>query len=468
MSAAPGAARLSRSAGHGRPAATVRIVHVGLGNFFRAHQAWYTENAPDAAQWGIAAFTGRSTAMADALTPQGGLYTLITRGADGDTFDVISSLSAVHAAGEHDAWLDYWRSPQVAIVTLTVTEAGYLRAPDGGLDTHREDVQADIAALTADPAAAVRTTPGRIVSGYLARRAAVAGPIAIVPCDNLPENGPALQAVIADMIDAVDPTLAGWAAENVAFATTMVDRITPATTDEHRAAVLNATGHLDASPVPTEPFSEWVIQGEFPKGRPSWDAAGALIVEDVAPFEQRKLWLLNGSHSLLAYAATIRGFETVAEAIADPVSRGWVEEWWDEACQHLSLPETDTAAYRQALLDRFENPNIRHALAQIAADGSQKIPVRILPTLRAELAAGRVPNGATRAVGAWVAHLRGHGAPIKDVGADVVTQFAEGSLEETVSAVLTFLGADLAADPRVRAAVLTRAREFTEHAPARP
>jgi len=452
---------LSRAAGHGRAAAPVRIVHVGLGNFFRAHQAWYTDQAPDAADWGIAAFTGRSPAMADALTPQDGLYTLITRAADGDSFDVISSVSAVHASADHDAWLGYWSSPELAVVTLTVTEAGYMRAPDGSLDTSRADVQADIAALGADPMAAAATAPGRIVSGYLARRASGAGSIAIVPCDNLPDNGPALKRVVDDLIAAVDPSLADWAAANVAFGTTMVDRITPATTDENRAAVLAALGVMDASPVPTEPFSEWVIAGEFPKGRPAWDAAGAFVVDDVVPFEQRKLWLLNGSHSLLAYAGTILGHETVADAIADPVARSWVEQWWDEASRHLTLPAEDVAAYRAALLDRFENPNIRHALAQIAADGSQKIPVRIVPTLRAERAAGRVPQGATRAVAAWTCHLRGVGAPVKDARAAEVAPFGEGTLEESVAAVLGFLGEDLAADADVVAAVLAHAQDLT-------
>lgn len=459
------APRLSRAAGHGRPAAPVRIVHVGLGNFFRAHQAWYTDKAPDAAEWGIAAFTGRSAAMANALNPQDGLYTLITRGAT-DSFDVISSVSAVHAASDHEAWVGYWSSPDLAVVTLTVTEAGYMRAPDGALDTSREDVRADIAALTADPLAQATTAPGRIVSGYLARRAAGAGAIAIVPCDNLPDNGPALKRVVDDLIAAVDPTLADWAAENVAFGTTMVDRITPATTDEHREAVLAALGVVDTSPVPTEPFSEWVISGEFPKGRPAWDAAGASIVDDVVPFEQRKLWLLNGSHSLLAYSGTIRGHETVADAINDPVNRAWVEQWWDEASRYLTLPEADVAAYRQALLTRFENPNIRHVLAQIAADGSQKIPVRIVPTLRAELAAGRVPVGATRAVAAWVCHLRGLGAPIKDAQAAVVAPFGEGTPAESVDKALAFLGSDLAADEQLRAAVLAHVEELTAQAGA--
>jgi fructuronate reductase len=454
-------ARLSRAAGHGRPEAPVRIVHLGLGNFFRAHQAWYTDRAPDRADWGIAAFTGRSAALADALEPQGGLYTLITRAADGDTFDVVSSLSAIHAAPDHEAWLGYWRSPELAVVTLTVTEAGYLRAPDGSLDTSRDDVEVDVAALRADPTARVTTAPGRIVAGFLARRAAGAGPIAVVPCDNLPENGPALASVVADMTAAVDPTLQQWVDANVAYATTMVDRITPATTDEHREAVLAATGLVDASPVPTEPFSEWVVSGDFPKGRPAWDAAGATLVDDVTPYEHRKLRLLNGAHSLLAYAGSIRGHETVADAIGDAEVRDWVQQWWDEASRYLTLPADDVAAYRQALLERFANPNIRHALAQIAADGSQKIPVRIVPTLRAERAAGRVPTGAARVVAAWIAHLRGHGAPVKDVGAKEVTALGAGTLAESVDGALSFLGADLATYAGVRDAVLAHLRELT-------
>jgi fructuronate reductase len=398
--------------------------------------------------------------MADALAPQGGLYTLITASPEGDAFEIISSISAVHAAAEHQAWLGYWTSPDLAVVTLTVTEAGYLRAADGGLDLARPDVQADIAALQADPTAPVSTTPGRMVAGYLARRATDAGPIAVVPCDNLPDNGPALRRVVDDLISAVDPTLAEWASVNVAFGTTMVDRITPATTDVDRDAVRQALGVDDASPVRTEPFSEWVIAGAFPKGRPAWDAAGATIVDDVGPFEQRKLWLLNGSHSLLAYAGSIRGHETVAAAIADPVVRSWVEEWWDEAAGHLTLGSAEVTAYRRALVTRFANPRIRHVLAQIAADGSQKVPVRIVPVLRAELAAGRLPGAASRVVAAWVCHLRGLGAPIKDARAAEVAPFGAGSLEESVERTLAFLGADLVADNRLRERVVAAARDL--------
>ncbi|MFH5823563.1 mannitol dehydrogenase family protein [Georgenia sp. AZ-5] len=451
--------RLSR-ADRGRPAAPVRIVHLGVGNFTRAHQAWYTEHAPDAAEWGIAAFTGRRPDTAEALAPQDGLYTLITRNAESDAFEVISSLSAVHAAGDTEAFLGYLRSSQTAIITSTVTEAGYMRGPDGHLAVGHPDVAADIEDLKADPTSAARTTPGRLVGGFLARREAGAGGLTVLPCDNLPDNGPTFRAVVEEMADQVDPTLRSWMDENVSWATSMVDRITPATTDAERAAVAEAEGYEDASPVPTEPFSEWVVSGEFPAGRPAWEEAGVTIVDDVSPFEQRKLWMLNGSHSLMAYAATIVGHETVADAIADPTVRGWVEDWWDVAGAHLQVPAEDVAAYRTALVDRFSNPRVRHLLAQIAADGSQKIPVRILPALRLEREAGRLPDGPVRALAAWVLHLQGHGAPVKDARQGDVVAAAQGSVEEATRRLLETLAGDLLPDDELVAAVAAKAEEI--------
>jgi fructuronate reductase len=436
------ARRLSRGT-DGRQTAPVRIVHLGIGNFSRAHQAWFTEHAPDADEWGIAAFTGRSAAIAESLTGQDGLYTLLVKGATGSRAEVISSLSAVHAADDLAALRGYFAAPLLSIVTSTVTEAGYRRAESGGLDVDATDVAADIAALVADPlGGTVTTTPGRLVAGLLARRAARAGALSLVPCDNIPDNGLMVRRVVSDLADRVDPTLRPWIDDNVAFVTTMVDRITPRTTDADRAEVLAATGVDDPETVVTEPFSEWVLAGEFPGGRPAWDVPGARFVDDIHPFETRKLWLLNGAHSVMAYAGSIRGHETVAEAVADPVVRDWVEEWWESACRHLTLPHAEVTAYRMALLDRFANPQIRHRLAQIAADGSQKVPIRAVPVLLAERADGVLPLGATRFVAAWVAHLRGHGAPVDDVRADEVTALAEGPVREAVAAVLAWLGVD--------------------------
>lgn len=439
----------------GRTAPPIRLAHLGLGNFFRAHQAVYTSADHG---WGYAAFSGRSAGLAGRLDAQGGCYTLITRADGGDRFDVIGSVVRAHAAADHAAWLGYLRDPRVAAVTLTVTEAAYLRAPDGGLD--RAAVARDIAALRADRTAPVSSVPARIVAGLAARHVAGAGPIAIVPCDNLPDNGATVRRVVLDLAEAVSAELHEQLAGSTSFVTTMVDRITPRPTDADVQAVLAATGRRDECPVVTEPFTEWVLAGEFPAGRPAWDAAGATFTDDVGPYEQRKLWLLNGAHSLLAYAGSIRGHQTVAEAIADPACRGWVEQWWDAAGSHVSRPQPEIAAYRAALLERFGNRAIAHRLEQIAADGSQKLPIRVLPVLARERAAGRVPHGATRILAAWIAHLRGHGAPVTDAAAARVVDVAAGPLPAAVAAVLEYLQPGLAADDEVVAAVLAQTEEF--------
>ena len=464
------ARRLDRAA-EGLPPAPIRAVHLGVGNFFRAHQAWYTQRANEAGsgrdsdgtdRWGIAAFTGRSAAIADELAPSQGLYTLATKGPDGASYETIDVLSAVHPADDSAAWCRYLASPQVAVVTSTVTEAGYRRAADGSLDLDDAGVSADLAALRAnldDPAAATLTTaPGRFVAGLLARRVAgIEEGLTFVPCDNVPENGPMVRRVVLDLAEQVDPELPSWIGDHVAFVTTMVDRITPRTTDADREALRQERGIEDPALVVTEPFVEWVLAGEFPGGRPAWDEAGARIVEDVAPFETRKLWLLNGSHSLMAYAATILGHETVADAIADERVRGWVEQWWDVAASQLTLPAQEIDAYRAALIERYENPNIRHRLAQIAADGSQKIPIRILPALRDARAAGGDVSGATRAVAAWILHLRGLGAPVNDAQESRVRPLVEGSLEDAVGAVLRDLGVE---DAEVERLVLAQAQKL--------
>ena len=233
--------------------------------------------------------------------------------------------------------------------------------------------------------------------------------MAVVPCDNLPANGEMAARVVADLAEAVDPALAHWIADHVAFVTTMVDRITPRATDEDRLAVQPRPGSTDPVPVVTEPYTEWVLTGDFPRGarggRPSVPASSTTSFRG----STASCWLLNGSHSLMAYAGSLRGHETVEEAVSDPVVRGWVEEWWDDAARHLPLPPEEIEAYRAALLTRYANPRIRHLLGQIAADGSQKLPIRVLPTVRAELARGQVPTGAARALAAWVCHLRGLG-----------------------------------------------------------
>ena len=427
------------------PSAPVRIVHLGLGNFHRAHQAWHTHRAPDAREWGIASFTGRRPDMARALAPQDGLYTLITRDSGGDSFEVITSIVAVHAADEHQAFLDYLARPEVAIVTMTVTEHGYLRGPDGALDLDREEVTADIAALQADQP--VKTLPGRLLAGLRARQLAGSGPITILSCDNLPDNGAVTSRIVTDLARVAVPEALEWIEANVDFATSMVDRITPATTEEDVATVAAAQGYTDVSPVPTEPFSEWVVAGRFPAGRPAWQDAGVQLVDDVAPHERRKLWLLNGSHSMLAYTAPLLGHTTIDEAIADARCLEWVNTFWDEAQGHLDLDAAEVNQYRTDLLARYGNTGVRHQLAQIAHDGSQKLPVRTIPTVLAERAAGRLPVGAATTLAGWVLHLQGRGAPVNDAGSGPAQQAASApEVTEAVTGVLNTLRAGLGED----------------------
>jgi fructuronate reductase len=211
----------------------IRMVHLGLGSFFRAHQAWYTARATDAEGWGIAAFTGRSADLATTLDAQDGLYTLITRAPDGDKFGIIGSIARAHPAADGFAWLSYLADRHVSVVTLTVTEAAYQATPDGRLDRSDPLVTTDIKALRKDPAAPVHTVPGRLIAGLLARRTADAGPLTIVSCDNLPQNGSVLASTLEDMAEAVDVSLLSWMATRVATPTTMVDRITPRCTNEY-------------------------------------------------------------------------------------------------------------------------------------------------------------------------------------------------------------------------------------------
>lgn len=446
---------------------SVRIVHLGLGAFHRAHQAWYTQHARDG--WGIAAFTGRSPLAAEQLASQDGLYTLVERGPERDGHEVITSIVEAHDGADLDALCDLLRRPEVAVVTLTVTEAGYhLRPGATELDIDDPVVRADIDALRsrhddvmgghADlDGSVVRTAAGRLVLALAARRAADGWPLAMVSCDNLPANGAATRAAVLGTAGRVDPLLVSWISDNVSFVDSSIDRITPRTTDEDRRTVAEVTGYDDVSPVITEPFVSWVLAGEFPGGRPAWERAGAVFVDDLEPFERRKLWLLNGSHSLMAYAAALRGHETVSGALADPVVSGWVEGFWDEAANHLTAPGLDIPAYRAALRERFENRRIVHVLSQIGMDGSLKLAARAVPVFRAEQAAGRAGTASLLPLAAWMDRLCrqvASGEEVKDPKSQVIVGIAaaDASPEQT-QALLGLVDEGLAAEPAVVAAV---------------
>lgn len=400
-----------------KPAPPVRIVHLGLGAFSRSHVAWYTDRAPDAEEWGIAAYTGSSTELAEQLTSQGGLYTLVERGATRDRAQVITSIARAHPGDDLESWLTDLAADATAIVTLTITEAGYRLTPSDTPDADDERVARDIRLLRSHSAEGgppeVTTALGRLVLGLDARRRAAAGPLAIISCDNLPDNGGRLGRGLVALADACLPETAAWIRENVDFVGASVDRITPRVGDAELRRLRAQLG--DAAPVVCEPFSDWVISGSFPAGRPRWEDAGARFVDDLEPWEARKLWLLNGSHSILAWRGILRGHETVADAIADRACRDLVEEFWDEAERNLPAG-LEVPAYRRALLDRYENPRIEHGLRQIAIDSAVKARLRIASVAERELRQGRIATGCARALAAFVVARDANALPADRTG----------------------------------------------------
>jgi fructuronate reductase len=409
VSAVQNAQRLGREALPGdRAIPPIRIVHLGLGAFHRSHQAWYTAHAADSGEWGIAAYTGRRPDAAEALASQECVYTLVERGPADDRFELIGSIVRATPGDDLADFVETLASPDVAVLTLTITEAGYRLAENGGLDVSDPEVARDIRALLHRRAAtdrsddiALDTAPARILFGLAERRRRSAPPIAIVPCDNLPGNGAVIRRILTELADQVDPELSAWLTSGVSFVSTSIDRITPRLAPGDRESVAAVTGWDDAAPVVAEPFSDWVLCGAFPSGRPQWEVAGARFVDDIDAWEARKLWMLNGAHTLLASSGRLRGHETVAEAFGDPVCRAHVETLWDEAA--AQLPTVETSDYRKALAERFANPRIVHRLSQIAEGSLTKLRLRIVPVALAERRAGRRAAGCATAIAAWYA-----------------------------------------------------------------
>ncbi|PMC76018.1 mannitol dehydrogenase family protein [Brachybacterium sp. UMB0905] len=392
-----------------------RLVHLGIGNFARAHTLAATAAAGG---WSVVAFTGRSARMADLLNAQDGRYGLIVRGAEGDEVSLIDVIDEVHPAGDIDTLVALLADPFTAVVTLTITEKGY--------------------AAGSDPES---SAPARIALGLKARReAGVEEPIALVSCDNLTGNGQVLREAVLAACD--EPTRA-WFDEHVDVISTMVDRITPSADDAAAEVVREQTGFVDAAPVVTEPFTEWVIEDRFRGRRPAWEKAGAQLTDDVEVYELRKLRLLNGAHSLMAYAGQVAGVERVDEAIAHREVRALVEKLWEEARQTLPLPTAELDAYTAALEERFRNPRLADQLIRIAADGSAKLPVRALPVI-AELGGPEQSPGETAAVASWtswVTQRARDGHEIADPQGEAIAAAAGREEDrERVVALLDLLG----------------------------
>lgn len=398
---------------------TRRLVHLGIGNFARAHTLLYTA---EAGGWEAAVFTGRGPRMAEALTAQDGRYGLVVRGPKGDEARIIDVITAAHPATDVEALSRYVADPATAVVTLTITEKGY--------------------SAGADPAV---SAPARLAVALRARReAGVSEPIALVSCDNLPGNGEVLASAIREALTAAgDSATLEWMAAHVDVISTMVDRITPAAGEAEQAVVAEQTGLADAIPVVTEPFHEWVLQDAFRGARPAWENAGAVLTDDVAIHEMRKLRFLNGAHSLMAYAGQLAGHTTVPGAIGDPAILAMVRGLWDEAARTIDLPDAELTTYRAALEERFSNHRLADRLIRIAADGTAKLPVRILPVI-AELGGPDAAPAQVRALAAWCAWVMGRAADgheIEDPRADDIARCTRiQDPRERVAGLLGLLG----------------------------
>jgi fructuronate reductase len=391
----------------GSDALPTGIVHFGPGAFHRVHQAWYVDKLlADDPRWNICGVSLRSSEVRDALAPQDGLYALATLD-ERVSFQIIGSLREILVAPQDpERVVERLSAPTTRVVTITVTEKGYCLNAAGDLDTTHADIQRDLHQPT-QPTSLI----GFLVEGLRRRRDAGdtgAESLTVISCDNLIDNGARLAWAVGQLADIREPGLSRWIEDHALFPRTMVDSITPATTDELRARVSGVLGMADRWPVQRESFVQWVLEDRLAGGGPDWASAGVTLTDDVAGYDHAKLRLLNGAHSSLAYLGLLAGHETVAEAMGDERLSSLITTMMKEDVRPtLRAPRgLDLNAYIDAILRRFRNPAIRHALAQIAWDGSQKLPIRLLGTIRECIDAGRPVERLCVPVAGWMHFVR--------------------------------------------------------------
>ncbi|BBZ12330.1 mannitol dehydrogenase [Mycobacterium branderi] len=416
-----------------RSALRPSVVHIGPGNFHRAHQAVYFDDLARSGvsrQWGVTDISLRNPKVKDLLTAQDGLYTVVQRGRDRQTARVVGSIGDYHYAPHDSAAVRAaLTDPQTRIVSLTITGNGYYLDPcTGEFDASHPDVRADLAA----PSASCFATAWAYLTEALdfRRRAGIA-PFTVLCCDNIPDNTQMARTALVSFAMLRDPGLARWIETNVAFPSTMVDRITPQTSDEDCEFVERTFGIADKLPVLTEPHSQWIIEDSFSHGRPPLEEVGAEFVADVSDYKLVKTRLLNATHLALGCLATLAGYERTDEAMNDPVIYGYVEALMRDEIQPL-LPAAhpmNTRAYRNTLLTRLSNPRIPDQLSRLARRGSEKMPSFVLPSLQEAIKQGGPHNLLMLAVAGWARYLRGHDLDgrtihIQDPQAELLTELA--------------------------------------------
>lgn len=456
-----------------RTRVTPGMVHLGIGAFHRAHVAEYIDNIlKKDLSWGIVGASLRRPDTRKALAPQDFLYTLAVRSGEGTKTRVIGSLlNVIDASTQRNNLIEAMADPRIRIVSLTVTEKGYCHDPaTGNLDPDHADIRHDLA----NPEAPL-SAPGLLVRALELRRSAGHAPFTVLCCDNLLSNGETTARVVTGLAALRSNLLADYISAEVAFPSTMVDRIVPATTAEDREFVLEATGLEDAWPVMTEPFSQWVIEDRFPAGRPLYEDVGVEMVSDVKPFELMKLRMLNGSHSTLAYLGYLSGFEFVSQAISNPHFRKLIHDLMsEEVMATLPMGQAQLNNYRDALLNRFANPAIKHRTWQIAMDGSQKLPQRLLGTIRDRLQRNLTVRRTALAVAAWMRYVsgideRGNAIEVKDPLSQRLREIAVAAQNNPAALVDGYLsvkevfGRDLPQSATFRNALVSHLQSLFEH-----
>jgi mannitol 2-dehydrogenase len=402
---------------------TPGVVHVGVGGFHRAHQAMYHDRLMSEGaelDWGICGVgvLPADRGMQQALDAQDGLYTLVLKHSDG-TYEprVIGSIvEYLFAPDDPEAVIEKMAAPSTRIVSLTITEGGYnISDVTGEFDVTNPDVIADL-----QPGTVPRTTFGLITEALWRRRKHGRLPFTVMSCDNLQENGHLTRRVFTAFARLRDPELGDWVESEVRFPNSMVDRITPVTTDADRAEVAERFGIEDRWPVVCEPYTQWVLEDTFPAGRPSYGEVGVELVDQVKPYELMKLRLLNGSHQALAYFGYLCGYRLVHEAARDPLFQAFLLGYMDcEATPTLApVPGVDLGGYKHTLIERFANPQIRDTIARVCAQSSDRIPKWLLPVVRQQLAAGGEIRRSAAVVASWARYAEGvdeQGQPIEVV-----------------------------------------------------
>ena len=378
----------------------IGIVHLGPGAFHRAHQAVYTENAMNLSggNWGICGVSLRSATARDVLAEQDNLYTLAILDKK-VSYQVIGAIKEILVASEQGAdVIARMSAKSTKLVTLTITEKGYCLASDGSLDLYHADIKHDLANPTM-PISAI----GFIVESLKQRKLNSVSAFNVLSCDNVSGNGDKLRRAVLDYAQQLDTSLKAWIDENVAFPNSMVDSITPKTESYTVESVSKAIGLQDNWPIQREEFTQWVIDNNWQGERPNWEGVGVIFTDDVEGFEKAKLRLLNCLHSTLAYAGSLAGFETVFDVTSDKGFHQFITKLATEEIIGSFIPpkELDVKAYSNDIIQRFLNPSIRHLLAQIAFDGSQKIQMRILPIIEDNLALGRSTKLLSLSLACW-------------------------------------------------------------------